>query len=361
MLTNTFSTATWSGRCSAITRLKLSRMALRRSGNAPSGVRMTPLATYATRWPARSTTPKPVRRSPGSMPRMRTRGRAPASALKARAESILAVMRADRSLFEHGGRVHLLDVVQDLERVEQLLHPARVFAAQADFRDRLHRDLGQLGLEPRTLQRALDSDEVARRGDHLDAAVVVRDDILRAGFDRRFHDGVFARAGREHELPAVLEQECDRPVGAQVAAVLGEGVTHVGHRARLVVGHAVDHDRGAGDAVAFVAHFLVVHALELAAAAPNRALDVFLRHVGLVRLVHREPQARVGIGVRAAKARGDCDFLDETGEDLAPLRVLRGFLVLDVGPFAVTGHALDLLARRRFGSQTRRGYNRCSL
>src|SRR5262245_48018158 len=128
-------------------------MALRRSGNAASGVRMTPLATYATRWPARSTTPKPVRRSPGSMPRMRMRGTAPASASPTLAESILAVMRAARSLFEHRGGVHLLDVVQGLERVDELLHLARVLAAETDFCDGLHRDLGQLGLEPRTLQR----------------------------------------------------------------------------------------------------------------------------------------------------------------------------------------------------------------
>jgi hypothetical protein len=42
-LTNTFSTATCPGRCSAMTSLKLSRIALRRSGSSASGVRITPL------------------------------------------------------------------------------------------------------------------------------------------------------------------------------------------------------------------------------------------------------------------------------------------------------------------------------
>jgi hypothetical protein len=44
-LTNTFSTATWSGACSAITSLRLSRITFRRSGSAIPEVRTTPLPT----------------------------------------------------------------------------------------------------------------------------------------------------------------------------------------------------------------------------------------------------------------------------------------------------------------------------
>jgi hypothetical protein len=54
-------------------------------------------------------------------------------------------------------------------------------------------------------------------------------------------------AGREHELPAMLEEECDRAVGPEIAAVLGEGMPDIGDGPRTVVGHAIDDHRGAID------------------------------------------------------------------------------------------------------------------
>ncbi len=75
-------------------------------------------------------------------------------------------------------------------------------------------------------------------------------------------------------MAAVLEHEGDRAFLAQVAAVLGEGVAHFGHGAGAVVGHAVDDDRRAADAVALVAHFLVRFAVRAARAALDGALDV---------------------------------------------------------------------------------------
>jgi hypothetical protein len=95
---------------------------------------------------------------------------------------------------------------------------------------------------------------------------------------------------------------------------------------------------GAVRTVALVADFLVAHSVHAPRAALDRALDVVLRHVVLERLVDGEPQARVHVRIAAAHARGNGDFLDEPGEDLAALRILAPFAVLDVGPLAVACH-----------------------
>jgi hypothetical protein len=168
--------------------------------------------------------------------------------------------------------------------------------------------------------------------------IVTSVDVLGAGVERRLEQPVLVGAGRERKLPAMPEQERDRAVGAQIAAVLGECMAHVGHRARPVVGHAVDDHRSAADAVALVADLLIAHPLEVARPALDRALDGVLGHVVPGRLVDGEPQPGVHRRVAAAKARGDRDFLDQAGEDLAALRVGGGLLVLDVRPLAVASH-----------------------
>jgi hypothetical protein len=120
--------------------------------------------------------------------------------------------------------------------------------------------------------------------------------------------------------------------------MLGERVAHVGDGTGAVVGHAVDDDRCAADAVTLVAHLLVMRALEPAGAALDRALDRVLRHVLVHRLVHGEAQAWIGARIAAAESRGDGDFLDQAREDLAALGIGGGFLVLDVRPLAVACH-----------------------
>ncbi len=129
------------------------------------------------------------------------------------------------------------------------------------------------------------------------------------------------------------EHERHRAFRAHVAAVLGEGMTHFSHGTGTVVGQAVDDDRRAGQAVALIADFFVVGAFQATHAALDGALDVVLGHVRIHRLVHGQAQARVGVGISAAELRGDGDFLDQAGPDLAALGVSRGLLVFDIGPF----------------------------
>jgi len=164
------------------------------------------------------------------------------------------------------------------------------------------------------------------------------DHVLGAGLDRGLHQRVLAHPRREQHLPAMLELERHAAVGAHVAAVLGKGVAHVGDGAGAVVGEAIDHHRGAADAVALVADLDVVDTLELAGALLDRAVDVVGRHVDVLGLVDRQTQARVEAGVAAAHLGGHCDLLGQPREDAAAFLILAPLAVLDVGPFAVSCH-----------------------
>ena len=135
-------------------------------------------------------------------------------------------------------------------------------------------------------------------------------------------------------------------IGAEVAAVFGEGMAHIGHGAGFVVGEAVDHQRSAADAVALVAQFDVVGALKVAGAFVDGALHVVFGHIGIPSFVHRQAQARVGCGVAAAHAGSHGDFFDQTGEDFAAFGILSGFFMLDIRPLAMAGHVYSLLYPR---------------
>ena len=241
-------------------------------------------------------------------------------------------------LVYHRRRIDFLHVVEHLQRVEQLLHARPVIAVQHGFAQRFHRDFRQLGLEPGLFQPLLHRGKIVRPANHFDRAVFVGKHVLGARLQRRLHHLVLARARRENELAAVLEHEADRAVGAQVAAVLDEGVAHIGHGAGAVVGEAVDHHRRAGDAVAFIAHLLVVGAFERARAALGGVLDVVLGHVDVARFFDRQAQARVHVGVGSPHARRHGDLPDQAGENLAPLGVSDRLLVLDIGPLGMSRH-----------------------
>src|SRR5690606_20746985 len=138
-----------------------------------------------------------------------------------------------------------------------------------------------------------------------------------------------------------------RTVGAEIAVVLGKRVAHLGHRTGAIVGQAVDHHRRAAGAVALVADLLVGRPLELTRATLDGPLDGVLGHVGVGRLVPRQPQPGVRFRVRATQFRRDGDLPDHPREDLAALRVGTLLLVLDIGPFGMTRHRLLYLALHR--------------
>ena len=170
--------------------------------------------------------------------------------------------------------------------------------------------------------------EIIWPSDDFEAAVVIANDIFRARFERRFHQLVFVGARREQQLPAMLEQKRDRTICAHIAAVFGKGMTHVGHGAGFVVRHAIDHHRRAADAIAFIANFFVVHALQFTGTAFDGALNRVLRHIVFIGFVHGQTQAWIGADVAAAQARGNGDFFNQARENFAALGVLAAFLCL---------------------------------
>ena len=184
--------------------------------------------------------------------------------------------------------------------------------------------------------------KIGGRGQHLNGAVFIGDHVFGACFQRHFHYLVFAGAGCEHKLPAVLELERHRAFGAQVATMLAENVAHFGHGAHLVVGHGVNDDGRPANAVAFVADFLVVHAFKRACRLVDVAFDGVGRHVGRLGLVDGQTQTGIGRHIAAAMARRHDDFANDAGPDFAALFVLAPFTVLDIGPLAMACHAFSL-------------------
>src|SRR5664279_1262693 len=255
--------------------------------------------------------------------------------------TFMTASAAARSLGHLGVVIDGLDVVEVFDDVDQLLHALRVVAGERHDVLRPHRHLGDLGDEPRLLERGLHGLEVRRRRDHLDRSVVVGDDVVGAGVAGGAHHRVFVRPGCEDELAAVAELERDRPFGAEVAAVLAERMANLGDGANAVVGHAVDDDRRAADAVALVSDLLVVHPLEVARRLVDVLLDRVGRHVGSLGLLDGQAQARVHRQVAAALARGADDLADKARPHLAALLVLSTLAVLDVGPLGMTGHVVS--------------------
>ena len=121
--------------------------------------------------------------------------------------------------------------------------------------------------------------------------------------------------------------------------MLVERVAHFGDRAHTVIREAIDDDRGAVDAVAFIANFFVVRPVHLARAALNRALDGLFSEIVVVGFINRQTQPRVAVQAAAAHARRDGDFFDQTGGNLPFFGILTTLAVLDVCPLTVTGHS----------------------
>jgi hypothetical protein len=58
----------------------------------------------------------------------------------------------------------------------------------------------------------------------------------------------------------------------------------------------------------------------------------------LIGLIDGQTQPRIACRIAAAKSGGNGNFLYEPSENLATLGILRGFLVFDIRPLAMTSH-----------------------
>ena len=234
--------------------------------------------------------------------------------------------------------VDLLGIVQVLQHIQQPLHARRVVARQFDGVFRPHGHARHFGRQACRFQGILHGFKVGGGGQHLYCAVVVGHHVFGPRLQRHFHHLVFAGAGGKNQLAAVLELKNHRALGAHVATVFAERVSYFGHGAHPVVGHRVDHDRCATNAIALVADFLVGQSLGVARGLVDVVLDAVGGHVGRLGLVHRQAQAGVGRQVAAARAGSHSDFTNDAGPDLAAFFILPPFAVLDIRPFAVSCH-----------------------
>ena len=115
-------------------------------------------------------------------------------------------------------------------------------------------------------------------------------------------------------------------------------MAHLSHSAHAVVRHAVDDDGRATDAVAFVAHFLVLNTFQAAGGLGDAVFDVFSRHIGRLGLVNGQAKTRVGAQITASHAGGNHDFAHDAGPDTLAFFILPALAVLNIRPFTVSGH-----------------------
>src|SRR5580692_10059843 len=302
LLTKVCSTAASTGRKPPSTAASPSWIASRRlASGRPSAGSTEPQPTKVSRLPSISITPQPVRRRPGSMPRMRTGWRIGATVMGyfilhagvSRLARAISYQRhtsqrvRDTSLPTHLGDqcvgsleigVDILDVVMLVQQVDQLQQLLAGLVVHRHGILRLPRQRRLAGLAEFCLQRLGDLPEGLLRGIDL-VTVLAGGHVVGAGLDRRIqHRIVGGDPGVIFDDPGAIEHEGHRTGFTEIAAGLGEVGADVGRRAVAVVGRCLDDYGETARTVALVANLVVI--LTLAAdRLLHRALDRVLRHV----------------------------------------------------------------------------------
>ena len=171
--------------------------------------------------------------------------------------------------------------------------------------------------------------------------------------------GVDALADHADDAPR-LELPGHGARAGEAAAGLGEHRAHVRGGPVAVVGGRLHEQRDTAGAVALVHDLLVLLGLVAAARLVDGALDDLRGHVGRARLVQRQPEAVVGVGVGSAGSHRDADLARDLGEDRAALGVVGALLALDLGPLGMSGHRrrvymMERTSRSGPGSPSARG------
>ena len=241
--------------------------------------------------------------------------------------------------------MHLLDVVQLLQRIQEPEELVRVLAGHGHLVGRDHGQLRLLDRQARGAHPFLHRVEVAGFGGHHEL-VPVPGDVLGSRLDGGLVDLELGMGGGVHEdLPLPLELPRHGPAGSQAAVVLAQAVPEIGHGTVLVVGEGLDVERHAAGPVPLVGDLLVVHALELARPLLDGPLDVLQGHRGRLGRVDGEAETGVEVGIPSTLPGGHGDLPDQLGELRSALGVVHRLLALDLGPFAVAGHASSRVRR----------------
>src|SRR5580658_998204 len=250
-LTNTRSTATSAGACSHTSATRPSKIRRSRRVGAAAATLRQPCATTRSSWPRHSITPNPVRREPGSRPRMRT------VSATATGAAVAAGSNARQDLVRYLDiRVHVPYLVQPFERLEQVHHRLASLAGELERGGGTLRHFGRGRGEAAVREHRAYGGKFQRIGQHFHRGIRARHHVLGARLERHLHELVLVRAGGKRHETHGIEQVTDRAVRAELPAVLREGAAHRGACPAAVGRHALDHHRCAARTIALVAHAL---------------------------------------------------------------------------------------------------------
>src|SRR6476646_234942 len=119
----------------------------------------------------------------------------------------------------------------------------------------------------------------------------------------------------------------------QVSAILAHEVPKFADNAVAVRGHRFNQHPHAAGAIALEGHFFVLFTFELAGAAHEGSLDIFVWHVLVLARKYRGAQTRIGIRIATADSGSDGNFADYSSKDATALRVGSRLLMFNGGPF----------------------------
>src|SRR5579864_3424876 len=320
-LTKTRSMATSAGRCSASSAARLSKIMRNRAvGAAPLTFRC-PCASSTSSPSRHSSTPKPVRREPGSRPRIRAFGeggggaaaaaagsnarhdlvryldirssltenkglRIPAQAGAAVADNRIATalasrtelavylappavpppagifLRAASAPLEHlvgdlDVRVNLAHFVELLEGLEEAHHALGGLTRELNASRRPLRDFRRNRRKAAMSEHRAHRVELQRVGQHLHRLVAARQDVLRARLECRLQQSLLIRAGRIGHEADDIEEVAHRAIGTEVPAVLEKCPAQEVATGGAVAREAFDQYRRSSRTVALEAHQLL--------------------------------------------------------------------------------------------------------
>ena len=129
--------------------------------------------------------------------------------------------------------------------------------------------------------------------------------------------------------------------------VLGEVCSYVTCGTVAVVGSSLNDNCDTCGAVALV-NYLFVVLTGRAESLLDSSLDIIVRNVVGFCLKDKVTKLGVGSGISAALLNCDGNFLTYLCEDFSSLRVGLFLLVLDIRPFAVSGHNFYLSISNQF-------------
>src|SRR5262249_48973211 len=159
--------------------------------------------------------------------------------------------------------------------------------------------------------------------------------ILRSSFQRQFEEPFFLyRISRNAELSLFVKHVGNAPAARQIPVVLGKDPSDFRGRSILVIGRSFQNHRYSAWRVTFVNDLLDLFDVgAFASSAFDRALDVVVRHTLRSGSFDHASKTRIAVGISAADARRDADFLRELAKDRAPFGIEHTFGALDLRPF----------------------------